>query len=130
MKRRERAVEDARPPRTIKVNGGTPAGEMDDPVDRSGLESGRNLRPEGLRRDGPADYDGFNADAPGRHCAGKIASAVLACEVEYLVTVTVTAADQLRQRPLIGIGRSDFTETYGTGGLGGATADRQHRQRN
>src|SRR5690242_339133 len=118
MKRRERAVEDARPARAIKVNGGTPAGEMRDPVDRSSLEGGRDLRRQVLRRDGPVDYDGLNADAPGRHCGGKIASAVLACEIEYPVTVTIAVADQLRQRPLIAIGRSDFTETYRTGGLG------------
>src|SRR5438093_13354807 len=111
MKRRKCAVEDARRPRAIKVNGGAPAREVRDPIDCSAREGSRDLRRQLLRRDSAVDHDGVDADTLGRHRGGETTGTVLAREIEYFITSAISATDEVRQRLLIAIGGSDFTET-------------------
>src|SRR5262245_43169613 len=110
MKRRERVVEHAGRPRAIKVNGSAAPREMGDTVDGSSLQGGRDLRRQLLRRNGTIDHDDVDLDALRRHRCSEIPDAILTCQIEYLLTSAIAAANQLCQRLLIALSRGEVGE--------------------
>src|SRR4030095_4912110 len=129
MKRRERAVEHAGRPCAIKVNGSAAAREMRDALDRSSLQGGRDLRLQVLRCNGAIDHDGVDLDALWRDCRSEIPGAILACQIEYLITSAIAATNQLCQRLFVALRRGDVGEADRARSFCGAAADAQHRQR-
>src|SRR5262245_24564066 len=112
MKRDERAVEHTGRPCAIKVNGCAAAREMGDALDCSSFKGGSDCQRQVLRCNGTVDHEGVDLDALGRHRSGEIAGTILACEIEYFITSAIMAANQLRQRLFVAVGRSDVGEAH------------------
>jgi len=101
---------------------------MQDPVNLSGPQRRRGLVGQALGGDRAIDHDGLDPHAVRRDRRSEIAGTILPGQIEYLVTSCDMDPDQVRKRRLVAVGRGNVAETQGSSRLGGAAANRHHRQ--